>query len=149
MSKISLNIVTPERVVYEDEVDSVSVMTEMGEVTVLPNHVPLVANLRAGELRLTKDNEEHFLVSSTGFLQVRPGNQVVILADSAERADELDLAAIEEARERARKLLEEKRGVDSVAFANASAMMERELARHRVASKRRKYRDVGGSKLGQ
>jgi F-type H+-transporting ATPase subunit epsilon len=149
MTKISLNIVTPERIVYQDEVDSVSVMTEMGEVTVLPDHVPLVANLRAGELRFTKDKEEHFLVSSTGFLQVRPRNQVVILADTAERLDELDLKVIEEARQRARKLLEEKRNVDSVAFAEASALMERELARHRVVTKRRKYRDAGGSKPRQ
>ncbi|PJA45864.1 ATP synthase F1 subunit epsilon [Candidatus Uhrbacteria bacterium CG_4_9_14_3_um_filter_50_9] len=148
MAKLTLNIVTPEKIVYEDVVDSVSVMTEMGEVTVLPNHVPLVANLRAGELRLKKDGEEHYLVASTGFLQVRPGNQVVILADSAERADELELAQIEEARERARKMLEEKRHGDDVAFADAAAMMERELARYRVASKRKKYRDVGGSKPG-
>jgi F-type H+-transporting ATPase subunit epsilon len=148
MNKLTLNIVTPERIVYEDVIDSVSVMTEMGEVTVLPNHVPLVANLRAGELRLKKDGEEHYLVASTGFLQVRPGNQVVILADTAERADELELEKIEEARERARELLEKKRGMDEVAFVDAAAMMERELARYRVATKRNKYRDVGGKKPG-
>ena len=148
MKKISLNIVTPERIVYEDKVDSVSVMTEMGEVTILPEHVSLVANLRAGELRLKKGEETQLLVASTGFIQVRPDNQVVILADTAERADELELEKIEEARERARKILEEKRDLDEVAFADASAMMERELARHRVAVKRKKYRDVGGSQPG-
>ena len=149
MSKLKLSIVTPEKIVYEDVVDSVSLMTQMGEVTVLPGHIPLVANLRAGELRLRKESEEHYLVASTGFLQVRPNNEVVILADSAERADELDIKQIEEAQERARKLLEEKRNIDDVAFADAAAMMERELARHRVATKRRKYRDVGGAKPGQ
>jgi F-type H+-transporting ATPase subunit epsilon len=149
MSKLNLSIVTPEKIVYEDVVDSVSLMTEMGEVTILPGHIPLVSNLRAGELRLKKDGEEHYLVASTGFLQVRPNNEIVILADSAERADELDIKQIEEARERARKLLEEKRHVDDAAFADAAAMMERELARHRVATKRHKYRDVGGAKPGQ
>jgi len=143
MSKLHLSIVTPERIVFEDDVDSVSVMTDMGEVTILVGHVPLVANLRAGELRLKKEGVEHLMVASTGFLQVRPGNQVVILADSAERADELEIEKIEEARERAKKLLEENRHVSDVAFADASAMMERELARHRVAVKRKKYRDVG------
>jgi F-type H+-transporting ATPase subunit epsilon len=143
MRKMSLSIVTPERIVYEDEVDSVSVMTDMGEVTILKDHIPLVANLRAGELRLTKDGLEQFMVASTGFLEVRPGNKIVILADTAERAEELEIEKIEEARARARKLLEEKRHVDDVAFADAAAMMERELARHRVALKRKKYRDVG------
>jgi len=143
MAKLHLSIVTPERIVFEDEVDSVSVMTDMGEVTVLPNHIPLVANLRAGELRFKKDGTDEFLVASTGFLQVRPGNEIVILADTAERAEELELEKIEEARERARKLLEEKRNVDDVAFVDAAAMLERELARYRVALKRKKYKDVG------
>jgi len=137
---LSLKIVTPERTVYEDTVDSVTAMTEMGEVTILMNHIPLVANLRAGELRLKKGGEEFFLVASTGFLEVRDGNQVMILADTAERAEELELEKIEEAKERARKLLTEKRNVDDVAFADAAAMLERELARYHVASKRKKYR---------
>ncbi|TAL51276.1 ATP synthase F1 subunit epsilon [Patescibacteria group bacterium] len=143
MKKLHLSIVTPERIVYEDEVDSVSVMTDMGEVTVLPDHIPLVANLRAGELTLRKDGAVEYLVASTGFLEVRPGNKLVVLADTAERAEELELEKIEEARERARQLLEEKRHVDDVAFADAAAILERELARHRVAMKRKKYRDVG------
>ncbi|MBI4714141.1 ATP synthase F1 subunit epsilon [Candidatus Uhrbacteria bacterium] len=140
---LSLKIVTPERIVYEDTVDSVSVMTEMGEVTILPGHIPLVANLQAGELRAKKNNEEIFLVSSTGFLEVRSGNQVTILADTAERVEELELEKIEAAKERARKILEEKRNIDDVAFADAAAALERELARERVAIKRKKYRDVG------
>ncbi len=143
MPKLHLSIVTPERIVYEDEVDSVSVMTDMGEVTVLPDHIPLVANLRAGELTLRKDGAVQYLVASTGFLEVRPGNKLIVLADTAERAEELELEKIEEARERARALLEEKRHVDDVAFANPAAIRERELARHRVAMKRKKYRDVG------
>ncbi len=134
---ISLKIVTPERVVYEDTVDSVTLMTESGEITVLPNHVPLVTNLRAGEIRLMKQGEVHHLVASTGFLEVRPGNQLIILADTAERAEELELEKIEEAKERARRLLTETRHVDDVAYANAAALMERELARHRVALKRK------------
>jgi len=137
--KISLKVVTPERVVFEDEVDSVTAMTESGEITVLPGHVPLVSNLRAGEMRLMKSGEESFLAASTGFIEVRPGNQVVILADTAERMEELELEKIEAAKEAARKLLEEKRQADNVDFVAAAAALERELARYKVAS-RRKYR---------
>lgn len=141
MSKISLKIVTPEKVVFEDTaVDSVSAMTESGEVTILPGHIPLVSNLQPGEARYKKEGEEFLLAHSTGFLEVRGGNQVVILADTAERHEELDLKKIEEAKEKARKLLEEKRNIDEVAFAEAAAMMERELARERVAKK--KYRKL-------
>lgn len=132
---LSLKIVTPERIVFEDTVDSLSATTEMGEVTILPHHVPLVANLKAGELRYKKDGEEYLLVASTGFLEVMGGNEVVILADTAERAEELELEKIEEAKERAKKLLEEKRTVDQVAFANAAALLERELARYRIVMK--------------
>lgn len=140
---LSLKIVTPERIVYEDSVDSVSVMTEMGEVTILPGHIPLVANLQAGELRAKKNGEEIYLVSSTGFLEVRDGYQVTILADTAERVEELELEKIKAAKERARQLLEEKRNIDEVAFADAAAALERELARERVVIKRKKYRNVG------
>ena len=137
---LTLKIVTPERTVYEETVDSVTAMTEMGEVTILTNHIPLVANLKAGELRVRKNNEEIFLVASTGFLEVRSGSEVTILADTAERAEELELEKIEEAKERAQKLLTEKRNVDDVAFADGAAILERELARYHVAIKRKKHR---------
>lgn len=141
MSKISLKIVTPEKVVFEDTgVDSVSTMTESGEVTILPGHISMVSNLQPGEARYVKNGETTLLAHSTGFLEVRGGNQVVILADTAEPHEELDLKKIEEAKEQARKILEDKRDVDEVAFANAAAMMERELARERVAKK--KYRKL-------
>lgn len=137
MAQLNLSIVTPERVVYEHDVDSVSVMTEMGELTILPNHIPLIANLRAGELRVRYNGEEHHLVASTGFLEVRGNNQVVILADTAERAEELELEKIEAAKERARKALTETRHADDVAFADAAVHLERELARYHVAMKRK------------
>lgn len=143
---LKLKIVTPERVVYEDTVDSITATTSMGEVTILPNHIPLVANLQAGELHVRTNGDEQFLVASTGFLEVRAGNEVVILADTADRVEELELEKIQEAKERAKKLLEEKRNIDDVAFADAAAMLERELARERVFTRRKKYRDVGGLK---
>lgn len=136
MSKIQLKIVTPERVVFEDGVDSVTVMTETGEITVLPGHAGLVTNMRAGELRARKGSEEMLLVASTGFLEVRDGSHVVVLADTAERAEELELEKIEAARERARQLLTETRHADDASYAHAAAALDRELARYKVAMKR-------------
>ena len=142
MSKIAIKIVTPERIVFEDSVDSVSVMTENGEITVLPDHLPLVSLLRAGEMRLKDSNTETLLAVSTGLIEVRPGNTVIILADTAERSEELELEKIEEARKLAEKHLEETRDQDEVAYADAAAHLEREIARYRVASKK-KYKNVG------
>ncbi|MBU0613918.1 ATP synthase F1 subunit epsilon [Patescibacteria group bacterium] len=142
MSKITLKIVTPERTVYQDLADSVSVSTQSGEITILPNHAPLVSLLRAGEMRVKDGSDEHLMAVSTGLVEVRPGNSVVILADSAERSDELQLEQIEEAKALAEKRLQEAKNVGEVAYADAAAHLEKELARLRVA-KKGKYRDVG------
>src|SRR3989338_3507638 len=136
MQKMHLKIVTPERVVFEDEVDALSAMTEMGELTILPGHISLVAALRAGEMRVKKGGEEYLLVASTGFLEVRGGKDIIILADTAERVEELQIEAIAKAREQAKAILAEKRNADDVGFADAAAGLERELARERVALKK-------------
>ncbi|MBI1908014.1 ATP synthase F1 subunit epsilon [Candidatus Uhrbacteria bacterium] len=135
MAQLKLKIVTPERIVLESTVDSVTAMTENGEITVLPNHIPLATLLRAGEMRVMQGKEETALAVSTGLLEVRGANEIVILADTAERSDELELAAIEEAKKRAEQALVEAKNKDAVAFADAAAHLERELARYRVAMK--------------
>ena len=138
---LKIKVVTPERIVFEDEVNSLSTMTSMGEITILPGHVPLVANLRAGETVLRKKGkEDELLATSTGFVEVRNGQEVIILADTAERVEELELEQIEQARARAQQLLEEKRHADDISFADAAALLERELARYKVALKAKKYR---------
>lgn len=142
MPALKLKIVTPERVVYEDVVDSVTAPTTSGEVTILKDHITMTSVLQPGEVRTRTGSEETLLAVSTGFLQVRPGNEIVLLADTAERADELDLKKIEEARERARQLLEEKRLVDTEAFAAAAAALERELARYKVAVKKSRHKST-------
>ncbi|MDP3994125.1 MAG: F0F1 ATP synthase subunit epsilon [Candidatus Doudnabacteria bacterium] len=140
MAKIKFRIATPERVVYESEVDSVTCPTEMGEVTILPKHIPLVANLKAGELKTIQNGQENYFSLSGGFLEVRTNNEIVILADSAEHAHEIDMARAEEARGRAKKLMaEEVRSEEE--YAVTAAALERALARIRVA--RRRHKDVG------
>ncbi|MBI2098804.1 F0F1 ATP synthase subunit epsilon [Candidatus Uhrbacteria bacterium] len=137
MAKLQFEITTPERIVYRDEVDQITIPTKEGEITVLPNHIPLVSLLSPGALTIKKNKEEVYMATSGGFIEVQPGNKVIVLADTAERSEELDIAAIEAAKERARKVLRETRNVDDVRFADAAAGLERELARLKVARKHR------------
>ncbi|MBI5621834.1 ATP synthase F1 subunit epsilon [Candidatus Falkowbacteria bacterium] len=139
MKTIKFTITTPERTVYSEDVEQVTIPTKMGEITVLPGHIPLAAGLVAGELRALKSGQEMSMAVSGGFVEVLP-EAVTILADSAEHAHEIDEAKAEEARARAVALLSVKH-VDAEEFAVLSAQMERELARLKVARKK-KYRDV-------
>jgi F-type H+-transporting ATPase subunit epsilon len=134
--KIPLTITSPEKIVFQDEVDSISVPTTMGEITVLPQHIPLISLLTAGEIIIRLGHEEISMAISGGFLEVR-GEGVTVLADTAERSEEIDEARAEEAKKRAQSLLSEKR-IDAVEFATLSAKLEKELARLKVVRKRRK-----------
>ncbi|MBI2638653.1 ATP synthase F1 subunit epsilon [Candidatus Peregrinibacteria bacterium] len=107
-------------------------------MTILPHHIPLVSLLQAGELRIRKGKEEIPLAVSSGVIEV-DGKRVVVLADTAERADELEEEKIEKARQQAQKLMQEKR-TDSEGFAEASAALEREIARLKVAKRHRRSR---------
>lgn len=137
MKDILLKIVTPERILFEDRVSQVSVSTTTGQVTILPNHVPLVSVLQAGEIIVKQEGREEDLMSvSGGFLEVL-ADQVVILADTAEKAAEIDEQRAEEARARAQELMASK-VIDAEQFAYFSAQLEKELARLRVARKYKK-----------
>jgi len=140
MNKIRFKIITPERVLLESEVAQVTCPTQMGEITVLPNHIPLVANLVPGEIIVRDNGEAKFMAASGGVLEVRPGNEVVVLADAAEVAEEIDLKRAEEARERARKFMAEQT-LSEEEYAATSAALERSLVRIRVAQKG-KYRKL-------
>lgn len=132
--KIKFKIATPERVVYEDEVDQITLPTKMGEITVLPNHLPIVSSLQAGEILIKKDGQETPLAVSGGFVEFN-SNQMAILADTAERVEEIDEARAEAARARVAEILENKRGAEAVDFTALAAKMEKELARLKVARK--------------
>jgi F-type H+-transporting ATPase subunit epsilon len=138
MSKtLHLTITTPERIVLESEVSSVNVPTVDGEIGLLPDHIPLVSLLAPGELHaVTTAGEEQIMAVSGGFIEVRD-NAVVILADTAEKAEEIDEVRAQAGREKALKLMQE-RATDDVGFADAQAAMAKELARLKVVRKRRK-----------
>ncbi|HLD27699.1 MAG TPA: ATP synthase F1 subunit epsilon [Patescibacteria group bacterium] len=137
--KIKFKIATPEKIVYEDEIDQVTLPTRLGEITVLPNHIPIVSSLVPGEILIKKDGLEVPLATSGGFVE-SSGNQISILADTAERLEEIDETRAEEARQRVKELLDKKQDVAEVDFAALAAKMEKELARLKVA---RKYKNVG------
>lgn len=136
MKKINFELTTPERVLVRDEIDSVTLRTQEGELTILAGHIPLVAPLLTGEMIIRKGNEEIPLVVAGGFVEVQQGSRVVILADAAERVEEIDVERAREARERARQAMEGYRARDEVKFAEASAAFERALTRLRVARRR-------------
>lgn len=138
MKKINFEIVTPERVVYKAEVDSITIPTSTGEITVLPDHIPLISLLVPGELRVKIGNEEELMAVSGGFIEVRK-DKVVILSDTAELAHEIDLAAVEKAKAKAEKLLKEKRA-ENVDYVALAANLERELARLKVGNKYKRIR---------
>ncbi|HEX5429746.1 MAG TPA: F0F1 ATP synthase subunit epsilon [Patescibacteria group bacterium] len=140
---IHFKIVTPEREVLDAEADSVTLPTQMGEITILPNHIPLVANLAPGEMRFRRGTAEESFAVSGGFVEVKKNHEVVVLADTAERGHEIDLDRAERARERASKFINESYK-DQKSLADASASLQKHLARIRVA---RKHRTKSGSAI--
>ena len=136
MEKIKFKIATPEKVVFESEVDQITCPTQLGEVTILANHIPLVANLVAGELKIVSGGDEQWFFVAGGFLEVRGKNEVMILADAAEREDEINMERAEAAKARAKKLMEEKT-VDAEEFAQTQAALERSLFRIKLGKRRR------------
>jgi F-type H+-transporting ATPase subunit epsilon len=131
MPDIRLDVVTAERMVYSDDVDMVVAPGFEGQLGILPNHTPLMTTLLPGELRIKKGGEEVSLVISGGFLEVRP-DKAIVLAGTAERADEIDVERAKAARKRAQERLSQQRelGIDG---ARAEASLRRSLARLRVA----------------
>lgn len=130
-----LRILTPERVLYNGSVDQVTLPSASGEITILPKHVGLVGILRPGELVIRSAQETLPLVVSGGMFQVR-SHGIMILADTAERVEEINEQRAEEARARAEQALKEKK-FDSEEYAAIAAKIEKELARIRVARKHR------------
>ncbi len=135
MSSIKLDIVTAERVVYSEDVELVVAPGIEGELGILPHHAPLMTTLQPGELRVRRGGEEFSLAVSGGFLEVRP-DRVIVLADAAERSEEIDISRAEEAKRRAQEQLSHR--VTGLDEARAEAALRRSLTRLKVVEKRRK-----------
>jgi F-type H+-transporting ATPase subunit epsilon len=133
---LKLRIITPERIVFDEEnIDSVTLPGVLGEMTILPQHAPIMTELRPGPVLFRRAGEEVDLALSGGFMEVRD-DTVIVLADTAERSDEIDLARAEEARQKAQEELQERQG--SIDIARAMAALERAQVRLRVVDRRRR-----------
>jgi F-type H+-transporting ATPase subunit epsilon len=133
---LHLEIVTPERLAYEGDVDAVVCPGIEGELGILPHHAPLLTTLGFGELRIRTGGQEESFAIAGGFLQVRP-DKVVVMAETADLASEIDLEAAEQARRDAERQLSEGY-VDGADLARARASMQRALLHIRVAERRRR-----------
>jgi F-type H+-transporting ATPase subunit epsilon len=132
MATIKLDIVSAERLVFSEDVAEVVAPGVAGQLGILPHHAPLMTMLQPGELLVRKDGEEVVLAISGGFLEVRP-DRVIVLADAAERAEEIDIARAEEAMRRAQERMQHATaGVD---LPRAEAAIRRALARLQAAEK--------------
>ncbi|MFA6048051.1 MAG: ATP synthase F1 subunit epsilon [Parcubacteria group bacterium] len=136
MSELSIKfkIVTPECTVFEDIVTQATLPVTDGEVTILPNHQSYIASLKPGEIMVKKDGQEVLMSTSGGFIEFDK-NELIVLADTAERAEEIDLKRAEEAKARAEKLKTEAVSMDSEEYARVAAAIQKHAARIRVARK--------------
>lgn len=135
---LQLNIVTADRTVLTEEVDMVIAPGAAGDLGILPRHMPLLTTLKPGELRVLQNGQWEFLAVAGGFMQVDQRG-VTVLADAAERVDEIDEARAQEARHRAETELQQAAG-DVQARAQAQMALLRAIARISVAERRRQGR---------
>lgn len=135
-----LKIVTPERIIYEDkDISGVTIPTVSGVITIMREHIPLFTIMTAGEITIRKQGGyEVNLAVSKGIVEVRRGSTIYILADTAERAEEIDIERAEQAKKRAEEFLKQKDAIEDLEFAKLQAAIEKELARIKVARKYRK-----------
>ena len=131
---LRLEIVTPEKLAYADDVDGVVCPGVEGELGVLPHHAPLLTTLGYGELRIRKDGREEYFAIAGGFLQVRP-DKVVVMAETADMASQIDLQRALDAKAEAERALEAG-FVEPADLSLARAQLQRSLLRIRVAERR-------------
>lgn len=137
-NKLNFEITTPEGTIFSETVDEIVLPTASGEIGILPNHIPLVSLLVPGEIRIKKGDEVTYMAVSGGFIEVRP-DKVVVLADTAEHAEDIDEDRAEEARKRAQEFSKEKRA-DAREYAALTAKIEKEFARLKVVRRKRNRR---------
>lgn len=134
MSKLRVQLITPERTVISEEVGSLTCPTTEGQITILPGHTPLVATLETGELIAKNGGDDRYMHVAGGFLEVRKNNDIIILADAAEHYFEIDVARAEQAMKQAQELLE-KQHLANEEYATAAWLLRKNLSRINIARK--------------
>lgn len=135
---LHFQIVTPTGLKFDDAIDQVTLTTALGEITILPGHIPLVSALVPGEAFIRQDQKEIPLVVYGGFCEVKTGNRVVVLADEAERVEEMDEQQVEEAHRAAQAL--QKESFNLAELEDAALAFSQQQARIRVFKKYRNRR---------
>jgi len=134
-NKFLLEVVTPARMVISEEVELATAPGVEGEFGVMANHAPLLAALKMGEMRVTKDGTSYRMAVMGGFCDVS-NNKMTVLVEAAERAEEIDVERALKAKERAEKRLQEAAaGKAAIDEARAMAAMQRALVRLKVAKR--------------
>lgn len=129
---LELEVVTPERKLLQEKIESIIVPAAEGSLGILPNHAPLISGLQIGEVKYTQNGETKRLAISGGFLEVA-GNKVTILADTAEKAENIDLKRAQNAKERAEERLSAKDNIDVI---RAELALKRAINRMLVSGKK-------------
>ena len=145
IKQLKLKIVTPERLILEEMVDQVTLPTTEGEITILPEHIPLISGLTSGDVVAMVSGEQVPMAVVGGFVEIKKGEEtteVAVLADFAEHVSELSEEKIEKAKARAEELKKQMQNKDHVDFEHFEAELERSLTRVKIADKwrTRKYR---------
>jgi F-type H+-transporting ATPase subunit epsilon len=135
MKTIKVSVVTPDGPVYESDVEMVSTKAQSGELGILPGHIPMVAPLAIGVVRLKKSGskEQDLIAVSGGFLEVRP-DKVTILAQAAEKAVDIDVERALRAKERAEQRMRDQK-VEDIDFRRAELALQRAINRLTVTGK--------------
>ncbi|NQU16085.1 MAG: F0F1 ATP synthase subunit epsilon [Desulfobacteraceae bacterium] len=134
MARLFFEVVTPDKVLVSQEVDSVVAPGSLGEFGVLPGHISFLSGIVPGEIRFTDGANQESMVVTTGFVEVS-NDKVSILVDAAEKASEIDLERARKAMERAKERLVKSRGVEDVDFLRAEAALKRAIVRVKIAEK--------------
>ena len=136
MQALQLKIMTPLGVVFDQEVDQVTVTTTSGEITILRDHIPLVTTLATGQVMIRNNEETSYFTVTGGVLEKRHDNTVVILSSRSESAQDIDLQRAQEAYENAQKLMEEAQNNPEVMdYSNLQKVMSKEFNRVRIGQK--------------
>ena len=134
MSQLHLKIVTPEKLLVDEEVSQVNVSTEDGQIGILPNHTNLMAKLEPGELVIKRGGKAETLAVGDGFLQMTD-NTLSIMTDLAVNEGDIDEKAVEDAKKRAEQALTEK--LSDVEYAETMAILEKNLAQLKIKRRHR------------
>jgi len=134
---LHLQIITPEKKVFDDEVDQITLPTTTGQITVLPNHVALVTSIEAGEMVYKKHQKETHLASGFGFAQISP-TEVKILVDLAAPEEEIEEKKIEEAKKLAEEALKQKHTLSEEEYATAAANLQKALVQLKIKRRHRR-----------